>query len=393
MAQALPTPPVLVLPVSSRLWGGMERYALDIASHFSSRGWDVMAYTRDVRIIDSMFARAGIKVCHAPLAGYFDLSTTMSMARRLRRSGARPVVIHAGHYRDAFAALLARKLARMTARQVRVVCTHHHCHPARDGRLMRRIYRNLDALIFVSSFARRRFLSRWDEGEQPFPERIMHTLQPSLSPPAVPCPPPAVRGPFTLLYLGRLSPEKGIERLIGAMSLLRGKRVRLCVAGTGYADYVDSLQRLAVERGVDAMIDWKGWNPDVWPLMAACHAGICVSPREEPFSMASLEFMAAGRAQIVPPTGAFGEYMNVVAVSSPVLDGFTAASAPAGLPDAVRLPALTETAIAEGVMELASRREVCAAIGRAAGERFALRPSADAAMERLARLYTGADAP
>lgn len=378
--------PILLQIVSSRLWGGMERYALDICRAFDASGWDVSVFTRDARTIDTMFARAGLKVRHAPLSGYFDFTSTIALTRFLRHHADAPlIVVHTHHYRDAFAALLARKLARPTSRgRVRVVCTHHRCRPAREGALMRRIYRNLDAFIFVSELARHRFLSRWPKDHVPFPQKAMHTLHPSVDPAEIPpYTPTPQKGPFTLLYLGRLSPEKGIERLIRAMRLLKGKRVRLAIAGTGYADYVDSLQRLAVREGVNNLIDWKGWSETPLRVIADCHAGICVSPREEPFSFASVELMACGRAQIIPPGGAFDEYLTPTGAAAIE----TATSAPDA--DSVRLSALTEEAIAGAVMALASHRDICDAMGLAALEAYRRMPSADETMNRLRELYLG----
>ncbi len=375
--------PILVHIVSSRLWGGMERYALDICRSFAAMDWEVDVFTRDTRGIDSMFARAGVKVHHAPLAGYFDFSTTFALMRFLRRRRS-TVVVHTHHYRDAFAALLARKLLRRTRRQVRVVCTHHNCRPAAEGRLMRRIYRNLDAFIFVSELAGRRFMSRWPHGRIPFPSGAVHILHPTIDSGGVPPYRPAPeKGPFMLLYLGRLSPEKGIERLIRAMKLMKGKRIRLTIAGTGYADYVDRLHNLAIREGVDTLIDWKGWSDNPMNAIVDCHAGICVSPREEPFSLASLEMMACGRTQIIPPDGAFGEYMRPAPASALESDTLPPET------DSLRLSRLTEQNIADAVLTLASRRDVCEVLGRSALEHFRQLPESATAMERLRSLYLG----
>lgn len=378
---------ILIHLASSRLWGGLERYALDIMRHFASGGErEVCVYTRDVRIIDNMFAEAGVKVRHARLGGFCDIPTVLSPTRHLRHCRDRRVTIHAHHYKDAFVALLARKLARSPKGSVRIVCTSHHCRPAREGRLMRRIYRNLDAIIFVSDLTRRTFLSRWPEGMQPFPADRMHTLQPSLDISSFPpYTPPGEKGPFTLLLLGRLSAEKGIEKLIGAMALLKGKRVRLVIAGTGYADYVDSLHRHAVNCGSDNLIDWKGFVSHPQRLISECHAGICVSPRCEPFSLASLEFMASGRVQLVPPAGAFGEYLNPV---TPEWLADCGQSPEGDMPDSVLIQELTEPAIAAAIAELASRRELAAAMGTSARKHFEARPTHSEAMRRLSDLYS-----
>lgn len=380
MAEAAP---ILVHIVSSRLWGGMERYALDISRAFTDKGWTVEVFTRDSRAIDTMFARAGIKVHHAPLSGYFDVTTAYALMRFLRRSN-RKVVIHTHFYRDAFAALLARKLARKSREQVRVVCTHHSCRPAREGKMMRRIYRNLDAFIFVSDLARTHFLSRWKEDAIPFSQASIHTLHPTITTTSFPeYTPPPEKGPFTLLYLGRLSPEKGLEKLIATMALLKGKRIRLTIKGTGLADYVDSLQRLAVRSGVSNLIDWMGWDEKPIDAILNSHAAICVSPTEEPFSMAALEIMACGRTQIVPPNGAFSEILHPVNYSA-LSNGEVTDEKNV---DSIRLDSLSEQEIADACLWLADHRDICKEMGKNALANFQSRPGEKETMQRLSTLY------
>lgn len=363
------------------MWGGMESYALGISSALAARGHNVCVFTRDVRAIDSRFAAAGIKVRHAPLAGRFDIATALSLASYLRRRKGDRFAIHVHHYRNAFVALLARKLARLSPHECRVIVTNHRCRPAREGRLMRRVYRNVDAMVFVSALTRRRFLSRWREGVQPFPAARMHVLHPVIAPSRDGYLPPPEKGPFNLLYLGRLSPEKGLERLIGAMVRLKGKRVRLTVAGTGYADYAASLRRLAVSLGVDSLIDWKGFVEDTRALACRCHAGIFVSQREEPFSLASIELMACGRTQIIPPGGAFPEWLAPA-------EAARLAQIPERA-DSVRLSGLSEAGIALAVEALAADRDLTATLGRNALDNWCRHPGEEQFIDTLCKLYAG----
>lgn len=359
----------------------MESYALGISSALASRGHDVCVFTRDVRDIDSRFAEAGIKVRHAPLAGRFDIATAFDLASYLKRRKGCSFAIHVHHYRNAFVALLARKIARLPAHKCRVIVTNHRCRPAREGRLLRRVYRNVDAMVFVSALIQKRFLSRWDLGAQPFPAGRMHVLHPVLFGSEGEFAELPEKGPFNLLYLGRLSPEKGLERLIGAMALLKGKRVRLTVVGTGYADYVGSLRRLAVSLGVEGLIDWKGFLDCKADIIRKCHAGIFVSSREEPFSLASLEMMSYGRTQIVPPGGAFAEWLS----PSPAV---SAADLPESA-DSLRLTGLSEREIAEAVEMLSTDRELTARLGRISAANFRRRAGSDDFIDKLCKLYGG----
>lgn len=356
----------LIHLLSARTWGGTERYALDICRHFVAQGWKVAAFTRDARTVDSMLAGAGIKVRHAPFSGYSDLPTAFALAQALRRGEGR-FVVHAHTYRDAFLALVARKLARRSPEQVRVVATFHRAREAKDGPLMRRIYRNVDAHIFISDLVRRRFLSTWggeEAGHIPFRTDRFHTLGASILQAPEPKEMPE-KGPATALYIGRLSPEKGIETLIRALAPLKGKRLRLCIAGTGYADYLDSLHRLAAREGVLDLIDWKGWVADVAPLLAA--ARFCVVPAiwEEPFSLASLESIAAARPVVFSSNGSQTEFLAPVAVDDLALHPEKAWEA-----DSIAVPPGDSEALSRAMMLLSADLPQARMIGENGRRRF-----------------------
>lgn len=371
--------PILVHVISSRSWGGVENHALDICRTFLKRGWKVNAFTSDCRPIDNRFARAGIKVLHAPL-NHSGLSTSFALRKFIRRHS-EPIVIHVYDYKDAFWALLARRLANRTRRQVKVVCTHHTCAPARKGWLMSRIYGGLDAFLFVSELSRRRFFESWDNRPLPFARERLFTLYPSLDIREVPdFTPISEKGPFILLYLGILSREKGIELLIRTLPLLKGKRIRLSIVGTGKADYIDYLHRLADRLGVSTLIDWKGWKDSPYEAIREAHAGISVCTKEEPFSRASLEIMASARTQIVPCTGALREYLKPIPADE-LPEGISKET------DSVCLEDVTKEAIAKTCSWLAEHREVVASLGIHSKINFTKLPSHHNMILRLQRLY------
>ena len=151
--------PLLIHLISAVTWGGGERYALDVCRHFRSRGWRVLAFTRDSRAVDAPFEAEGVRPRHLPLRGYADWISPMRLASMLRSGRRETTVIHVHKYKDAFTALLARRLSRR--KDVKVVLTRHLVKPASKSILSRCIYRSLDAQIFVSALARDRYLSTW----------------------------------------------------------------------------------------------------------------------------------------------------------------------------------------------------------------------------------------
>ena len=100
-------------------------------------------------------------------------------------------------------------------------------------------------------------------------------------------------GPSRLLYVGRLSPEKGVDRLIKVWATIAGKYPswKLAIAGEGPLE--SSLRQLCVDLEIQSRVDFLGWQSDVWPLLADSQAFVLPSLYEG-FPGALLEAMYAG---------------------------------------------------------------------------------------------------
>jgi glycosyltransferase involved in cell wall biosynthesis len=128
----------------------------------------------------------------------------------------------------------------------------------------------------------------------------------------VPVIPPGVEEPlFALpertgdyaLYVGRLAPEKGVERLLRWSAPLP---VDLLVVGDGPAEYVARLRSVAGPR-----VRFVG--PRLGPALASTYAGarfLAFVPHEEEFGLAALEAMAAARPVIAFPEGGLLELVR-----------------------------------------------------------------------------------
>lgn len=332
-----------------------------------SRGWHVTAWTRDAKAVDLRLRRAGVELRHAPLHGYLDPASAFLLRAQLLTSPA-GTVVHVHRYRDAFTALLARKLAGR--RDVRVVITRHIVRPARDSALYRRMYRNIDAQIFVSQLALSRFLSTWRSGDLPMPRSRLHVLRNSLNMPSQTCVPEPEKGPKVAMYHGRIAPGRGLETLVDALPRLKGTRTRLRIAGTGDPDYVDRLRRRAQARGVMEMIDWLRTDDDaeVAALIDECHFGVVPSAEPEACGMTSIAYMAHGRPHICTVHGAQQEY---------IADGR----------EALMVPPIDAGRMAAAMVRLASDGELRAAMGARAADTYRRDLSWPHFVEALDRLY------
>lgn len=319
----------LIQVVSSGEWGGAERYAFDICRHYTSLGWDVRALTRDARAVDRPFEAAGIPISHAPLRPYPDLYSASALARLLSRIPSGEAIVHVHRYGDALTCLMARRLARRP--DVRLVSTRHKAEKGHDGWLRRRIYRGIDAQLFVSEYSREAFFSRWAPGSLPFDGGKTGVTYNSLYREEERPMEEPERGPVSAAYRGKLKPGKGLETLVDAFALLRDTKVRLRIMGKGKPDYVDSLRRRAQMAGVADRIDWSRDTDFADRTLEKVHFGVLPSEEPEAFGMANLEFMACGKPQVTTLTGAQGE---VVAPGEDALE--VAPGDPAALADAIR---------------------------------------------------------
>jgi len=107
--------------------------------------------------------------------------------------------------------------------------------------------------------------------------------------------PPAV--PY-VLYLGRLAPKKGLERLVGALEAVPD--LDLVVAGNDEGGHGEAVRRLAAASSVSARIHFPGEvrGETKRALLAGARALVLPSDSEN-FGNVVLESLAAGRPAIV----------------------------------------------------------------------------------------------
>lgn len=292
--------------VAYRGRGSEVRYALDIGSELRDSGWSVTAYTRDDKPIDKQFAQVGIPVRHAPLQGLTDYRTIRHLASHLSEEQSGSVILTQS-FRDAFIAYGAMLLARRS--DFRLVLVNHRATAPRTTWIARKVYRNIDCLLFSSKYAASVWRMTWKLGRIPIPEERIHIVPNSLRATDNPVPEPT-NGPRIGLFAGLIGPGCGLESVIDILPRLRGKRIRLLVAGVGMPDYIDTLRRRAILAGVMDMITWRVGGDATDDVIAQCHFGVFPYGTPDAFGYANLRLMAAGRPQIITATRIAAEYLG-----------------------------------------------------------------------------------
>jgi glycosyltransferase involved in cell wall biosynthesis len=107
----------------------------------------------------------------------------------------------------------------------------------------------------------------------------------------------ALRDRQIVLFLGRLSPVKGIELLLDAFEIVQraNPRAVLVVAGSGNDGYVRDLRARADKLGISSDVVWTGFLDRTAKAAALADADVFVAPsRSESFGLAAVEALAAG---------------------------------------------------------------------------------------------------
>jgi glycogen synthase len=130
-----------------------------------------------------------------------------------------------------------------------------------------------------------------------------------------------------LLYAGRLSPLKGVDTALMALTRL-GPEITLEVAGSGEPRYERELRELAAARGVASRVRFRGflWRRALASAYAAADALLFPVRWQEPFGLVPLEAMASGTPVVAVAAGGAAAYLE---------DGRTALAVPPDDPAAL----------------------------------------------------------
>ena len=152
----------------------------------------------------------------------------------------------------------------------------------------------------VSRFLRERMI---DAGCPPEQMRVIPSPAPEVAPAAA----MDRAGPARFLYVGRLTPEKGILWLIRAFAQTSAP-AHLDVAGDGAL--LETARNLVGRLGLADRVTFHGWvgPEDVAALMETARAVVFPSIWHEPAGLVSLEAASYGRALIASRAGGIPEY-------------------------------------------------------------------------------------
>jgi glycosyltransferase involved in cell wall biosynthesis len=111
------------------------------------------------------------------------------------------------------------------------------------------------------------------------------------------------------VFLGRITPEKGLTWLLRALAEVKVP-VHMDIAGSGNQEQEQAIRRLAEHLGLMNQITFHGWVNEARAIQLIQGARALVFPSvwHEPAGIVSLEAAAAGRAIIASSVGGIPEY-------------------------------------------------------------------------------------
>lgn len=110
----------------------------------------------------------------------------------------------------------------------------------------------------------------------------------------------------SIVFLGKLRPEKGIKDLLDATKILidQGKEFQLKIIGDYKTEYGEYIEKYAISLGVISAVSFKGWMEWEDAIKELCSSTALVVPsHHEPFGCSVAEGMALGMPVIASRTG------------------------------------------------------------------------------------------
>ena len=116
-------------------------------------------------------------------------------------------------------------------------------------------------------------------------------------------------GKISLLYVGRLIPEKGVDKLLKALTFMRHKEeVFLTVVGDGSAR--ENLEHIAKEEHLDDLVCFAGIQRNVADYLTVADVFVHPAVWEEGFGITVVEAMSAGLVCVTFSKGALPEIIQ-----------------------------------------------------------------------------------
>jgi glycosyltransferase involved in cell wall biosynthesis len=295
--------------VSNKHWTGAEQYTYDLVDRLrNDKDFYVEVVCRKRPIVLKQYRRLELPISILPLKGVTDIDSPVRFARLLRKG---KNIIHVHSFKDAFMAVMARRISEN--RDTRVIVSVHGVYRPKKNYMYTKLYKSIDCFVFSSEMARDAFLGK---AKKTYADRAV-VLRDSVCDSHIDTVVPELRRELGLaphqaliMYHGKLAPEKGIDTLLGALTHVDKSKYHLAIIGEGEPKYKAKIKGFIVAAGMVNNVTLLGFRDNILEYLRQADFGILPSIQQEALGISNLEYMMAGKAHICSNNGAQPEYVQ-----------------------------------------------------------------------------------
>ena len=295
--------------VSNKHWTGAEQYTYDLVERLrNDDNFYVEVVCRKHPNVLKQYRRLEIPISILPLKGVTDIDSPVRFARLLRKG---QNIIHVHSFRDAFMAVMARRISEN--RNTRVIVSVHGVYKPKKNYMYTKLYKSIDCFVFSSEMARDAFLGK---AKKQYAGRGV-VLRDSVCDSHIGTQVPDLRRELEMdshqaliMYHGKLAPEKGIDVLLSALTHVDKTKYHLAIIGEGQPKYKAKIKGFIVANGLVHNVTLLGFRDNILEYLRQADFGVLPSIQQEALGISNLEYMMAGKAHICSNNGAQPEYVH-----------------------------------------------------------------------------------
>ena len=295
--------------VSNKHWTGAEQYTYDLTALLrQDQDFYVEVVCRKHPNVLKQFRRLEIPISILPLKGVTDIDSPVRFARLLRKGHN---IIHVHSFRDAFMAVMARRISEN--RNTRVVVSVHGVYKPKRNYMYTKLYKSIDCFVFSSQMARDAFVGK---AKKQYADRTV-VIRDSVCDSQLGTTVPNLRNELgmdpqqaLIIYHGKLAQEKGLDTLIEALKTVDKDKYHLVVIGEGQPKYKALFKGAIVSSGLVNNVTLLGFRDNILEYLRQADFGVLPSIQPEALGIANLEYMMTGKAHICSDNGAQPEYVT-----------------------------------------------------------------------------------
>lgn len=295
--------------VSNKHWTGAEQYTYDLVDRLrNDPDFYAEVVCRKHPNVLKQYRRLEIPISILPLKGVTDIDSPVRFARLLRKGHN---IIHVHSFRDAFMAVMARRISENS--NTRVVISVHGVYKPKKNYMYNKLYKSIDCFVFSSQMAREAFVGKANKS---YADRAV-VLRDSVCDSLIGTQVPDLRRELAMdhhqaliMYHGKIAPEKGIEALLGALTHVDKAKYHLVLIGEGQPKYKAKIKGFIVAAGMVNNVSLLGFRDNIMEYLRQADFGVLPSIQPEALGISNLEYMMAGKAHICSNNGAQPEYVH-----------------------------------------------------------------------------------